>query len=35
VACVKRDSAGKLTAVRIPEAIAGKIEVAPPEALAT
>jgi YbgC/YbaW family acyl-CoA thioester hydrolase len=36
VACVKRDSAtGKLTAVPIPEAIAGKIEVAPPEVFAT
>lgn len=36
VACVKRDSTtGKLTAVPIPEAIAGKIEVAPPEAFAT
>jgi len=36
VACVKRDSAtGKLTAVPIPEAIAGKIEVAPPEAFGT
>jgi acyl-CoA thioesterase FadM len=36
VACVKRDNAtGKLTAVPIPEAIAGKIEVAPPEALDT
>jgi len=36
VACVKRDSAtGKLTAVPIPKAIAGKIDVAPPEALGT
>jgi acyl-CoA thioester hydrolase len=36
VACVKRDSAtGKLTSVLIPEAIASKIEVAPPEAFAT
>jgi YbgC/YbaW family acyl-CoA thioester hydrolase len=33
VACVKHDSAtGKLTAVPIPDQIAGKIEVAPPEA---
>jgi YbgC/YbaW family acyl-CoA thioester hydrolase len=36
VACVKRDSVtGKLTAVPIPEAIAVKIEVAPPEAFGT
>ena len=36
VACVKRDAVtGKLTAVPIPESIAHKIEVAPPEAFAT
>ena len=34
VACVKRNAAGELAAVPIPEAIAERIEVAPPEAFA-
>ena len=36
VACVKRDHAtGKMTGVPIPKAVAGKIDVAPPEMLAS
>lgn len=36
VACVRHDnSTGKLTGIRIPDAIAAKIEVAPPELLSS